>query len=73
METNIFFLIRILEDPIFSIGNCWTTFIDDTPELLVAHRPLDRAQKFLRFLGDAAVNGSRIVGQVVSHCLAFLI
>jgi pyruvate carboxylase len=67
VETNVSFLIQILCTPTFLNGDCWTTFIDDCPELLVPDSSQNRAQKFLRFLADAAVNGSRITGQVVCH------
>jgi pyruvate carboxylase len=44
----------------------WTTFIDDTPELFQEGPTKNRGQKILRYLGDVAVNGSRIKGQNVS-------
>jgi pyruvate carboxylase len=72
VETNISFLIRIIESQAFSAGDCWTTFIDDTPELLIPDNSQDRAQKLLRFLGDAAVNGTSIKGQTVRHLVVFL-
>ena len=65
VETNLSFLIRILESTDFTTGDCCTTFIDQNPELLIPLNSQDRAQKFLRFLGDAAVNGSSIEGQTV--------
>lgn len=66
IQTNIEFLVRLLEHPTFSAGACWTSFIDDTPELLQFNVHNDQAYGLLRFLADAAVNGSRIQGQVVS-------
>ena len=33
VKTNIPFLASLLTHPTFIEGNCWTTFIDDTPEL----------------------------------------
>ena len=66
VETNVWFLIRVLLTPEFLGGSCWTTFIDDYPHLRSLSRPDQRASKFLNFLADAAVNGSRIEGQAVS-------
>ncbi|RCI13076.1 hypothetical protein L249_1114, partial [Ophiocordyceps polyrhachis-furcata BCC 54312] len=63
VQTNIEFLIRLLQHPDFAAGNCWTSFIDDTPSLLPSQSPDDQAQGLMRFLADAAVNGSRIQGQ----------
>lgn len=65
VHTNISFLIRLLEHQIFQTGDCWTSFIDDTPELFPPDIYNDQAQGLMRFLADAAVNGSRIEGQVV--------
>ncbi|CAD0059216.1 unnamed protein product [Aureobasidium pullulans] len=45
-------------------GGCWTTFIDDTPELFALVNSQNRAQKLLSYLGDLAVNGSQIKGQI---------
>lgn len=58
-------MARLLEHLVFAAGDCWTSFIDDNPELLTPELSLDRDHKFLRFLADAYVNGSRIKGQVV--------
>ncbi|PHH76620.1 hypothetical protein CDD80_1375 [Ophiocordyceps camponoti-rufipedis] len=46
-----------------SACNCWTTFIDDTPDLLPAQAQTDQGLGLMRFLADGAVNGSRIKGQ----------
>jgi pyruvate carboxylase len=40
-------------------------FIDDTPELFKLVQSQNRAQKLLAYLGDLAVNGSSIKGQMV--------
>ena len=40
-------------------------FIDDTPELFKLVQSQNRAQKVLAYLGDLAVNGSGIKGQLV--------
>ena len=64
VKTNIPFLASLLSHPTFIEGNCWTTFIDDTPELFALVGSQNRAQKLLAYLGDVAVNGSSIKGQV---------
>ena len=48
-------------------GLSWCTpkeFIDDTPELFKLIGSQNRAQKLLTYLGDLAVNGSQIMGQI---------
>ncbi|ETN38335.1 pyruvate carboxylase [Cyphellophora europaea CBS 101466] len=64
VKTNIPFLASLLTHPTFIEGTCWTTFIDDTPELFKLIGTQNRAQKLLQYLGDLAVNGSSIAGQV---------
>lgn len=64
VKTNIPFLASLLTHPTFIDGNCWTTFIDDTPQLFDLIGSQNRAQKLLAYLGDLAVNGSSIAGQV---------
>lgn len=64
VKTNIPFLGSLLTHPTFIDGTCWTTFIDDTPELFRLVGSQNRAQKLLSYLGDVAVNGSSIKGQI---------
>ncbi|KAI4155079.1 MAG: hypothetical protein LQ340_001236 [Diploschistes diacapsis] len=64
VKTNIPFLTSLLTHPTFINGKCWTTFIDDTPELFSLVTSQNRAQKLLAYLGDVAVNGSSIKGQI---------
>ncbi|ROT37203.1 pyruvate carboxylase [Sodiomyces alkalinus F11] len=64
VKTNIPFLASLLTHPTFIDGNCWTTFIDDTPQLFDLVGSQNRAQKLLAYLGDLAVNGSSIKGQM---------
>lgn len=64
VKTNIPFLLSLLNHPTFIEGNCWTTFIDDTPQLFDLIGSQNRAQKLLTYLGDLTVNGSSIKGQV---------
>ncbi|KAK0523714.1 pyruvate carboxylase [Tilletia horrida] len=64
VKTNIPFLFRLLTHEAFQTANTWTTMIDDTPELFNLVQSKNRAQKLLAYLGDMAVNGSSIKGQV---------
>ena len=64
VKTNIPFLCSLLTHPTFVEGTCWTTFIDDTPALFDLAASQNRAQKLLNYLGDVAVNGSSIKGQI---------
>jgi pyruvate carboxylase len=57
-------LIRLLTHPVFESGKTWTTFIDDTPDLFKLVTSQNRASKLLAYLGDLAVNGSSIKGQM---------
>ncbi|EIE82226.1 hypothetical protein G6F46_002417 [Rhizopus delemar] len=64
VKTNIPFLQRLLTHDTFINGNCWTTFIDDTPDLFRLVQFQNRAQRLLGYLGDVVVNGSQIKGQM---------
>ncbi|KAG0007024.1 pyruvate carboxylase, partial [Modicella reniformis] len=64
VKTNIPFVQRLITHPTFIQGKCWTTFIDDTPDLFNLVKQLNRAQKMLAYLGDVAVNGPSIAGQI---------
>lgn len=64
VKTNIPFLLAMLTNETFIKGDCWTTFIDDTPSLFQMISSQNRASKLLNYLGDLAVNGSSIKGQV---------
>lgn len=64
VKTNIPFLQRLLTHDTFINGNCWTTFIDDTPDLFRLVQYQNRAQRLLGYLGDVVVNGSQIKGQI---------
>ncbi|TDL23648.1 pyruvate carboxylase [Rickenella mellea] len=64
VKTNIPFLFRLLTHDVFIAGKTWTTFIDDTPDLFRLVQSQNRAQKLLAYLGDLAVNGSSIKGQM---------
>jgi len=64
LKTNIPFLASLLTNPTFIEGDCWTTFIDDTPELFNLIGSQNRAQKLLSYLGELIVNGPQVVGQI---------
>jgi len=64
VKSNIPFLASLLTHQTFIDGGCWTTFIDDTPELFSLVGSQNRAQKLLSFLGEVAVNGPQVVGQI---------
>ncbi|KAG7192490.1 pyruvate carboxylase [Scheffersomyces spartinae] len=63
VHTNIPFLLTLLTNETFIKGECWTTFIDDTPSLFQMISSQNRATKLLNYLGDLVVNGSSIKGQ----------
>ncbi|MBQ7446849.1 MAG: pyruvate carboxylase [Eubacterium sp.] len=58
VKTNIPFLVNVLNHPLFRSGQCYTTFIEETPELFDMAMSQDRATKVLEFLGDKIVNES---------------
>lgn len=64
VKTNIPFLLALLTNDTFIKGECWTTFIDDTPSLFQMMSSQDRASKLLLYLANVVVNGSQIKGQV---------
>jgi pyruvate carboxylase len=63
LKTNVSFLVELLSHATFVQSKVWTTFIDDTPELFKNISGGSRGQKLLGYLGDMAINNSRIVGQ----------
>ncbi|KAI3405491.2 PYC1 [Candida oxycetoniae] len=64
VKTNIPFLLALLTNSTFVDGNCWTTFIDDTPSLFQMISSQNRASKLLSYFADLYVNGSSIKGQI---------
>jgi len=61
VKTNIPFLVRLLDNPVFLKGECNTRFIDETPELVDFHIEPSRTSRLLTYLGDVAVNGNELV------------
>ena len=64
LKTNIPFLASLLTHPTFIESACWTTFIDDTPELFNLIGSQNRAQKLLSYMGELIVNGPQVIGQI---------
>lgn len=62
VQTNIEFLLRVLDDERFVAGGVDTGFVDDTPDLFALPRRKNRAQRLLRFLADVVVNESPVRG-----------
>lgn len=58
VKTNIPFLINVLNHDTFKEGKCYTTFIEETPELFNLNLSQDRATKILEFLGDRIINSN---------------
>lgn len=59
IKTNQPFLINVVNNETFKKGECYTTFIEETPELFNLSQQQDRAGKILEFLGDKIVNVSK--------------
>lgn len=56
IKTNIPFLCNVLNHKNFVEGTCYTTFIEESPELFDLQNSQDRATKILEFLGNKMVN-----------------
>ncbi len=56
IKTNIPFLINVVNHPVFKEGQCYTTFIEETPALFELQSSQDRATKLVDFLGNRIVN-----------------
>lgn len=56
-QTNIPFLLNVLENQKFLNGTIDTTFIDEHPQLFQFAPSQNRAQKLLNYLGNVLVNG----------------
>ena len=59
VKTNIPFLINVLNHPTFIQGKCYTTFIEETPELFQLTQSQNRATKIIEFIGDRIVNSNQ--------------
>ena len=56
VKTNVGFISNILNDPVFIAGQCYTKYIDDTPELFNLPDSKDRATRMLKYIGNICVN-----------------
>ena len=52
LQTNIPFLLNVMDNPAFSKGYVDTGFIDEHPELLKFQPSQNRAQKLVHYLGN---------------------
>lgn len=59
VKTNIPFLVNVLNHPTFQSGQCYTTFIEETPELFELTKSQNRANKIIEFIGDRIVNSNK--------------
>ncbi len=55
VKTNISFVANILNHPTFLAGNCYTKFIDETPELFELTTGVDRATRILTYIANIQV------------------
>ncbi|KTW31410.1 pyruvate carboxylase [Pneumocystis carinii B80] len=62
IKTNIPFLVRLLNDDVFILGKCWTTFINDTLLFPISSAE-NKIQNLLLYIGDVIVNERYIEGQ----------
>lgn len=58
VNTNIGFLLNLLEDETFQNGEATVNFIKEHPELLRAPQWQDRGTKLLHYVADVIVNGN---------------
>ena len=64
VKTNIGFLERVLEHPVFASGQATVTFIEQHPELFEISESFDRATRTLRYIANLIVNGNPDTGNV---------
>ncbi len=63
VNTNLRFLVGLLENERFRRADYTTKFIDETPELLIFPRRRDRATRLLRYISDVNINGNAAVAE----------
>ncbi|MBS5651000.1 pyruvate carboxylase [bacterium 210917-DFI.7.65] len=56
VKTNISFITNILTNETFRKGQCYTKFIDETPELFDISESRNRGNKLLEYIGNIVVN-----------------
>lgn len=69
VKTNIPFLAKVMEHPLFNCGRANVNFIEEHPELFHFPKRQDRATKLLRYIGDVTVNGPNGTGPVTKPTL----
>lgn len=69
VKTNIGFLVNVLNNPIFTKGDCSTKFIDENPELFEIRESKDRGTKLLQFIGDVVVNENKCIEKPIFETL----
>ena len=70
VRTNIPFLLNVLAHDTFASGDCYTSFIEQTPELFNFEESQDRGTKILEFIGNTIVNGKRAEKQMFAEVKA---
>ena len=64
VASNIAFVETLINHPKFSSFDYTTRFIDETPELFLFPKRLDRASKLSTFIADVSVNGNpEVIGR----------
>lgn len=58
VQTNKSFLLNVLNNKEFLLGEVTTSFIADNPNLMEPLKEKDRAQKLLHYIGEIVVNGT---------------
>lgn len=58
VKTNIQFLRKVINHPVFQAGEARVSFLQEHPELFDIQMGFDRGSKTLRFLGNRIVNGN---------------
>ncbi len=61
VKSNVQFLDKLLQHPVFLSGDTRTTFLEEHPEVLELPRRRDRANRILRFISETTVNGHELM------------
>ncbi|SFB13515.1 pyruvate carboxylase [Acetitomaculum ruminis DSM 5522] len=56
VKTNMAFIMKLINNPVFKSGKCHTTFIEETPSLFDFTGDNDRAGQLMNFIGNKIVN-----------------
>ncbi|SEM57700.1 pyruvate carboxylase [Ligilactobacillus sp. WC1T17] len=57
VKTNIEFMRKVINHPVFRAGKAHTTFIDNTPELFKVQKKPSTDTQLLKYISDVTVNG----------------